>query len=568
MFKLRTVLAFSICTLSWIQAGAQTPSQITQAGLGYPVPSTVNSLTPVAGFRSFDSLNARFMDLALTNSHVTMEVVGSSVKGRDILAYRFAGIDGIDHEGISLSAAMINGSIHAREWASPEVAAALFEWMAEEKDATPLAKYIHESMEVVILPISNPDSLSYTHQNHDMTYGGSASGSGGRDGRMRRKNLQNTDEDFSTTGDYLNGVDLNRNHSFGFGSGSSASPTNTLYHGPSAGSEPESQAIYAAAALLDESRIRYYVDIHSFSQLYYVIEDGTSGRDAATGECYNFMSTITQGVSGRFYSSMVSDLDTQAVGATDEYFTGTYQSMSYTLEIRPTSGTNGFILPNSEVEETREELLAALQGGLYYSSGPSAVTDVRIYNTTLEASPTSPLVYHAQLIYDELTGERNFELIIDEALDNSSTYHVVVRFNKPMRLLNEGIPDFFPGISGSNSSVQFVGLTGSIPLEYITTPQDPFGNIAHFTTDVALAELDLSGLNIESGNFQLKIEATDALDRSIDANPQTVADWSAQGWLEYENENGLDGMTGGADLLHSLDYINTDTAVGEFWIWH
>ena len=55
--------------------------------LGYPVPSPVDSLTAVDGFRSYDSLHAQHQFLMTEHDTVAGEVVGHTVAGREIWAY-------------------------------------------------------------------------------------------------------------------------------------------------------------------------------------------------------------------------------------------------------------------------------------------------------------------------------------------------------------------------------------------------------------------------------------------------------------------------------------------------
>ena len=53
--------------------------------LGYPVPIPVDSLTPVAGFRTYDSLFARHQSLLMMHDEVDGQIVGETVAGRDHL---------------------------------------------------------------------------------------------------------------------------------------------------------------------------------------------------------------------------------------------------------------------------------------------------------------------------------------------------------------------------------------------------------------------------------------------------------------------------------------------------
>ena len=64
----------------------QSASGTHEIPLGYPVPIPVDSLTPVAGFRTYASLFAAQQDFAATHAEVDAHAVGSTVAGRDVWA--------------------------------------------------------------------------------------------------------------------------------------------------------------------------------------------------------------------------------------------------------------------------------------------------------------------------------------------------------------------------------------------------------------------------------------------------------------------------------------------------
>ena len=86
---MRPILAvFATLPLTTGFASAQTIQTLTDAGLGYPVPRPLESLTPIDGFRSHDSLRARLDEIWLARDPVERRRVGQSIAGRDIFAYR------------------------------------------------------------------------------------------------------------------------------------------------------------------------------------------------------------------------------------------------------------------------------------------------------------------------------------------------------------------------------------------------------------------------------------------------------------------------------------------------
>lgn len=558
-------------TLAFLASAALLPAQavnnMSAAGLGFPIPIPVSSVEPVNGFRTADALMTRFTTLALDKDFITASPVGTSIHGRTITAYRFSTADANTPEGTPKPGAMIQGTIHAREWQSPESAAAVFEWLALESESDPVAAFILENMEIVILPIGNPDGFAMTQLFPDQTIDGGGSGAGGRDGRMRRKNMRGADEVLSTIADYTSGVDLNRNHAFGF-SASSTDPTSQTFRGASPGSEPESQALYAAADLLDTNGLRLYVDIHSHLQLYYSINDSSTSRNAAVLDAYELMRDASFATTGRFYSNSPTDLATQSIGATDEYFTGTFRAMSYTLETRPQIGEtpNGFVPSNSSIAEIREEILAAIRNGFYYAAGPAVLQEIRLYDTTSGETPAAPLVYRE---VREVQGNTRVRNVTDPGpLRTSRNYTAALVFNKPMRIASAQNPTLgamLPGIAPNNPLVSLEGgLNSGLPRIAFESPGQPFG-YSRYPGDTMIVEFNLRPTNLPGGNYTLVVDIADAVGKKIDGDPLTVADWSAQGWTNWESQPGSPGLSGGPDRATVLPILNDTLGASSLW---
>ncbi|MCC7392161.1 hypothetical protein IT571_07360 [Candidatus Sumerlaeota bacterium] len=556
----RAVCLSILCCVAGL-AGAQSVTTITAAGLGYPVPLPVESQSPVAGFRSAASLRARFLALELASDYITESQTGTTLNGRAIHSYKFERGGPETFEGSPKAAAMVQGTIHAREWISPEVVARLYEWLALEGDSDPIATHVLDATTIVIHPIGNPDAYLLTQAYPTQSVNGGSSGSSGVEGRMRRKNLRSADETLATTADHQQGVDLNRNHSFGFVN-SSSSPTSIIYHGTAPGSEPESSALYAAAGLLPASRLRFYCDVHSYSQLYYLIFDESAGRNAALVDAYALMRGATLSTSGVAYGRIDVDLATEAAGATDEYFAGTYGCMSYTMEVRTTTGTNGFILPDAQVDAAREELLQAFRAGLYYSAGPAAVLAVRIHDTTEGRSEASPLIYEQRRAYDE--GLRVVTTPVSQPLTRDRVYTLVIQFNKPMRVKDEGDGSarFLPGATGAtNGSVSLAGLPAAIAAAWQFDSAGGNFGYAHFPGDTITMDFDLSGSNATEGAHGLSIVMDDAVSQPIDSDPRTVADWAQTGWVNWESRT-----TAAADALAAVQFLPPEQPTLQRWM--
>ena len=134
----KTVLATSIAVLPFMATGevltyTENTNSNNELAVGYPLPVPVDSMTPVNGFRSYDFLKSHHEAMALTNAEMTSVQVGTTHNGREIIAYRFGDADTTDLDGLNEPAFLVNGTIHAREWQSPEVVTELIEQIIERK---------------------------------------------------------------------------------------------------------------------------------------------------------------------------------------------------------------------------------------------------------------------------------------------------------------------------------------------------------------------------------------------------------------------------------------------------
>ncbi|MEM6730554.1 MAG: M14 family zinc carboxypeptidase [Myxococcota bacterium] len=137
------------------------------------------------------------------------------------------------------------GGMHGREIANP---ALLMTWIEQVLDAygsDPEARALLDTRVIDVIPLVNPDG----HTQVTESYEGRRRGN-----RFQRKNTAPP-----------NGTDINRNFSFEWGGpGASRNPRSETYRGPSAASEPETQAI---EALYDDTDYDIVVDWHSHSEL-------------------------------------------------------------------------------------------------------------------------------------------------------------------------------------------------------------------------------------------------------------------------------------------------------------
>jgi Zinc carboxypeptidase len=543
--------------------------------LGIPVPLPIASLTPVEGFRDYDSLFARWQSLLASNDEAAGEVVGRTLAGRDIWAFAIGDPDRETAYGAAEAAVLINGGIHAREWQTPEAVTALFETLIERKGNGGLEQYLIENLTTVLLPVNNVDGFVQTQLYPDRA---SADRAQPREGRMRRKNLRNpqtggaVDADLATTADNFWGVDLNRNAVAGFAQAnrSSASVTSLVYRGAAPGSEPEFAALQNAAQLGPAARLRLFSDTHSFGQVHFAPTTGVTRRDALTSQ----LSARMRAASERAYRFSPDPLGSSGIGSAADHFAFTYQIPSWTFELEPANGAqdygglashghSGFILPASEVPRMRSDVVRMHLIGFYRQSGPPAALAAQIRDAQNDS-----IVFDARWSATSTT-TRTQVVAINRALAPGRSYRLWVAFDKPMRVRDaNGAVVAYPGQSAGVSvgaaalevpsntahstslgaNAVWLNAPGGAPNGYYRYADDAFA--VDFTLPAAAG-----GGSVAAAVLTLNVR--DLAESALDANPATVVDWSAGRWAGYENTAGVEGDSGGMDCSFK-PFIATD----------
>jgi hypothetical protein len=604
MKRLSVVLATSI-TLTFPPLHAQvltewvetrSSAQANEIALGYPVPVPVDTPLPFDGFRTYAGLHARHQDLVATTTYVHPESIGTTRSGRTIWAYRLGDSDNLTVFGLPEPATLTNGGIHAREWQTPEVVTGILELMATHENDHHFYDYLRDNVNMIVIPSLNIDGFMQTQRTPALNYLQSDPdfpAGWPRDGRMRRKNMLDTDEDLFTTTDHLNGVDLNRNSNpyWSTNPGRSSSNVQSLvHHGAGPASEPEILALDAAAQLGPIERLRMYTDVHSFSMVHFWARNENDRFARQNEEVLNtFTNHHLAFPAGKWYAFVDRDSLTpnQGIGATDEYFTHTYQVPSWTLEVEPSGGQDfhaplpgsgadyggvsenghdGFILPESEIRRVREELAQSFAATYYRQAGPPSIQSMRLVDTQSGA-----VVYEAEWdVVDDQT--RSLYTNQLQALEISRSYDFWLSFNKPMRWRddNEIVP--FPGQPDSGLNVDasilvdnapmstiveagdWVNLPGGAPDGYMDYQDDAFKITFRFPSDQQNRDLVAGG-----ADATLRLRTADMTGMRTDANPATIVDWQEGVWKNYEDSSGNESDFGGYDT--TLSFQMTDQVV-------
>ncbi len=159
-------------------------------------------------------------------------------EGRRIHVLRISDNAGIDEDEPSI---LVFANNHARELNTIEAAFSVAERLLGGYATDPVLRQLVDDHQIWVLPSMNPDGLAYVWSTNDMW----------------RKNRRDN-------GNGTFGVDLNRNYWFYWGRcGASTNPGSDTYQGPSAGSEPESQAMRAFTLAEGFERM---IDVHSYGR--------------------------------------------------------------------------------------------------------------------------------------------------------------------------------------------------------------------------------------------------------------------------------------------------------------
>jgi hypothetical protein len=600
---LRSVFIFTVVATNAVQAQVLTewvetrnPSDTNIIALGYPVPIPVDTPLPFDGFRTYAGLHMRHQDLAASTEYVHPEQIGTTFSGRAIWAYRLGDADRLTIDGLPEPATLTNGGIHAREWQTPEVVTGILELLALHENDHHFYDYLRDNVNMVVIPSLNIDGFMQTQRTPSLNYLQADidfPDDSPRDGRMRRKNMREADEDLFTTMDLLNGVDLNRNNAPFWDTNpdrSSDDPRSIVHHGSAPQSEGETQALDTAAELGPVDRLRIYTDVHSFSQVHFWT---TNDNDRLARQAEDVLKVFTDhhiafpAAKWYAYADRFSVAKNQGIGTTDEYFTNIYQVPSWTLEVEPSNGQSyhsplpgsgadyggvvenghdGFILPESEIKRVREELAQSFAAVYYRQAGPPNIQSLRLVDTE-----TGGVVYEADW---DLVDNQSRELHVQQLqpLQISHSYDFWLSFNKPMRWRVDGEVVTFPGQPESGldldasvlvdsrpmtttlEAADWLNQPGGAPDGYVNYQDDALKITFRFPSDAQNRELSAGG-----AEAILRLRTADITGMRTDANPGTIADWQDGHWTGYEDSGGNDSDFGGFDT--SLSFQITDQAV-------
>lgn len=270
----------------------------------------------MGGFRTFAEIEAELDRLQQSYPQLVGQKfpIGYSLEGRPLWALLLS--DNPQQYEPDEPLFWLDGLHHAREPMSGETVLRLAAWLTRQYAQNPDIAYLLHTRQILLLPCLNPDGYVY-NQEHAPNGGG-----------LWRKNRR-------PNADGSVGVDLNRNYGWFWGEqwsgdfeqGSSSTPSDIDYRGTAAFSEPETQAVRDAIALIAP---QIAITLHSYGQEWMYPWGYTDTPAADADRLEKFALAMAD---PRFRVGSAWQLYGTTNGATDDYFYGQHQVLAFTVEI-------------------------------------------------------------------------------------------------------------------------------------------------------------------------------------------------------------------------------------------
>lgn len=286
-------------------------------------------LGTMGGFYTLDQITTELDSMFQMYPELITEraSLGLSHEGREIWMVKISDNPNVNESGTE-PAVYYDALHHAREPGSMMTTMYFMYWLLDNYSIDPRATYLVDNRELFFVPLVNPDGYAYNEQTNP---------NGG--GLWRKNRRVNPGSCF--------GVDLNRNYSFGYGlnSGSSSDPCASNYRGPSAFSEPESQAVEGLLSTINPV-IAFSCHTHGekFLNPYGYIEEAPAYETYA-----EFSSDFVAG------SSHLYGITAEMLGYLSSGTTRDYLHSEGTFAWTPEFGAFGFWPPESTIIATASE---------------------------------------------------------------------------------------------------------------------------------------------------------------------------------------------------------------------
>ena len=279
-------------------------------------------------FHTYEQIIASLQNLQKANSDISeLVTIGKSLEGRDMLAIHINTTKTALRRGESNKPGVFfMGNHHAREHLSAEIPLMLAEYLLKNKADQKIGKLL-ASRDIWILPMVNPDGAEYDISTKRY--------------KMWRKNRRKNH-------DGTMGVDLNRNYDYHFGSeGASNDPDSEIYHGPSAFSEPETQAI--RNFVNSHVNLKTLLSFHTYSELILYPWGWTEKPVEKEADRKTFETMAKTMAKWNHYKAETSSGLYLVSGETTDWAYGTHGIFGFTFELTPRSSSAGGFYPGAKV---------------------------------------------------------------------------------------------------------------------------------------------------------------------------------------------------------------------------
>jgi carboxypeptidase T len=501
-------------------------------------------------FHSYEETITEFKSLASSRPDLAHYVkIGSSYEGREIFALKISKDASVDDS--TKPDVLITGCHHAREWISVESPVYFANRLINNYATDDSIKYLVDRLQIWIVPIMNPDGLTYSQgsSNDEVNIQ-----------RMWRKNRKPINSGGCASSI---GVDLNRNYDFQWRMrndnpcadycssnkdclkddvGASDNPDSEIYRGPEASSEPEVRAIKNLTN--DPNRhFRAQLDYHNYSQLIlypWGYQQFSAPDDATLSTLAERMSNEIRAVNGRVYQPEQSiDLYATTGSSIDYAYGVNHVAAPFGIEMRP--ACCDFNIPESEIAETNEENWAGARAILNWAAGPPLLEAVKIYSVA--SSSSSPkLVYSARWINPADPSTSLRQLVVDTRFPGIEPGKLQVRLQ------------FSKAMNTALAPRATLGRQGRLDeLRLVVTQADEGWQRSVYQNDTWIGETVITQDEDLTSEWQLAVAANDTVGLGLDAMPGTIAKYATGTghWRDYEDSDGT-GSEGGLDTMHVL----------------
>ena len=278
---------------------------------------------------------------------------------------------------------LLMAEIHAREFATAETAARFAEYLVSNYGLDPDITWLLDYYHVYIVPMINPDGRKLAEA-----------------GEAWRKNTDTANG--CSFPEY--GIDLNRNFNFHWGEGN-PNPCGVSYQGPSAGSEPETQAIQTFAYSLfpdqrgpgdtdpaPEDTTGVFIGLHSFGQLVIWPWGWT------TASTPNATQLQTLGRKLAFFNHYTPHQSSQlhrATGNSDDWAYGTMGIAAISFELGTDFNQSCDSFTSTVYPENRAALMYALKSARHPYQDPLGPESLDVTATPACVQPGTPVLLEA-----------------------------------------------------------------------------------------------------------------------------------------------------------------------------